>query len=507
MRSDTDRAAQDNDLVTGTSTYRLSTKELYQLGYDHLIEGNSDSAITYLTILVARYGRHTPAEEQQIFADAYYELGVAYYNQKDLGNAYRSFKMAQKVAPEPSAKALNGLAGVYTYYGDLQRAVGYLQQAFDAAARSLDYRTADFALLNLISSAVATEHIDTVAPQLALHATLKPPTSKEPAGHAYTITMRRAAERLIKGDRDEAVALMKVALTQVDTLGLPLVQRTSALENIGKVFRTAGINDSALAYMHQASTVAKHGGMRDVEAYLNHQMAMIYDQMGNPASARACRVRYVELSDSTFNANELDQIHSIELNQRVGDYERQIAAMRLRDSYRATTIIIVGVALALVLVLLVMLWLKNRKLTAANAALYQQWAPKPSVAAVPKETAQTAEQMEQLMTKIKEAMDAPERPWLNPDFGLPELTRMVGSNAKYVSEAINTLTGRNFAAFVNERRIAEATRLMAGEGARLTIESIAQQVGFRSRSNFSVTFKQTTGMTPAQFVKFSQSEQ
>ena len=75
-------------------------------------------------------------------------------------------------------------------------------------------------------------------------------------------------------------------------------------------------------------------------------------------------------------------------------------------------------------------------------------------------------------------------------------------NTKYISESINQNAGMNFNGFINEKRIAYAKELIASEAAQeLTLEAIANESGFRSKSSFNNAFKNFTGMTPSQFMK------
>ena len=49
----------------------------------------------------------------------------------------------------------------------------------------------------------------------------------------------------------------------------------------------------------------------------------------------------------------------------------------------------------------------------------------------------------------------------NPDFNLDMLSGLVGSNNKYVSQAINETFGKNFSAYINEYRVNLACRRLA----------------------------------------------
>lgn len=60
----------------------------------------------------------------------------------------------------------------------------------------------------------------------------------------------------------------------------------------------------------------------------------------------------------------------------------------------------------------------------------------------------------------------------------------------------------NFYNFINRYRIQEAIKLMNSESSgKFSIEGIARQSGFNSRSSFYTAFKTETGLTPSSFLK------
>ena len=66
---------------------------------------------------------------------------------------------------------------------------------------------------------------------------------------------------------------------------------------------------------------------------------------------------------------------------------------------------------------------------------------------------------------------------------------------------INDVTGENYSNYLNNLRIKEACNLLADAANRhLTIEAIAQKVGFNSKSSFNIAFKKHTASTPSEFM-------
>ena len=96
-----------------------------------------------------------------------------------------------------------------------------------------------------------------------------------------------------------------------------------------------------------------------------------------------------------------------------------------------------------------------------------------------------------------------------PSFSLQRLAELVGENPNYVSQVINEHYGRNFNALLSEYRVKEACRRINDEAAygHMTLEGIALSVGIKSRTNFSVVFKQQTGLTPSEYMRLARQRQ
>lgn len=104
---------------------------------------------------------------------------------------------------------------------------------------------------------------------------------------------------------------------------------------------------------------------------------------------------------------------------------------------------------------------------------------------------------ERLMLHMSE-----ERPYLNPELTLGELSAQVNLAKHELTELLNVHIGKNFFTFVNEFRLkAVVRRLSNPDYDHLTIMGIANDCGFNSKSTFNSLFKQFTGKTPSEYKK------
>jgi len=90
----------------------------------------------------------------------------------------------------------------------------------------------------------------------------------------------------------------------------------------------------------------------------------------------------------------------------------------------------------------------------------------------------------------------------NPNISLILLSEKLDTNTTYLSTIINKHYHMHFKSFINKYRIDEARKILVSEkGNNYSIEGIANEVGFQSRSVFYQTFRQITGLTPTAYVK------
>jgi len=114
-----------------------------------------------------------------------------------------------------------------------------------------------------------------------------------------------------------------------------------------------------------------------------------------------------------------------------------------------------------------------------------------------KTSAVTSETQSQLLEKLKKVMNE-SKPFVKPDFSLPELARMLGTSVHALSQVINDGLGKNFFEMTAEYRIEEAKSLLKSQP-NIKVEEIAGQVGYNSKSSFNTSFKKIAGKTPSEF--------
>lgn len=93
-----------------------------------------------------------------------------------------------------------------------------------------------------------------------------------------------------------------------------------------------------------------------------------------------------------------------------------------------------------------------------------------------------------------------EKPYLNPDFKLLDLRKVLPLNRTYLSQFIHNEYGCSFYQFVNRYRIEEYQRLKT-EHPEMKIGELSARCGFSSPTVFTRTFTTITGTTPSEWGK------
>ena len=92
--------------------------------------------------------------------------------------------------------------------------------------------------------------------------------------------------------------------------------------------------------------------------------------------------------------------------------------------------------------------------------------------------------------------------YLDSGLTLKQLSDLLKTNQNYLPRAINGISGKSFLDFINTYRIKYAVELLRSKSfSKFTIEGIAKESGFQSKSAFYNYFKKYNGMSPMIFME------
>ena len=323
--------------------------------------------------------------------------------------------------------------------------------------------------------------------------------------------------------------------------------------------------DSAILLLKKNEEWARRTNHDEFLAETMHLLAQAYDAQGDATRASTCRMEYANLMEKLHYSDELNAMKN---TQYIYDANKNASTINLLtqqqifDSQQIRTqarwLLALAIALALIIVLFIIVSAQKRQLHHAYNRLYDrsqlflaspiQAKEAPQAAnkgdnleahqggnlesnqedkqrddqgdgqgdvqrddqeektqeAAPRSLILTTEQRAALLADIGRVMGKVEE-FCSTDFSIDRLAQLVGSNPRYVSEAINEGYGKNFRSFLNDYRIKEAMQRLADNDryGHYTIKAISESVGYKSQANFINIFTRLTGMKPSIYQKIS----
>ena len=95
-----------------------------------------------------------------------------------------------------------------------------------------------------------------------------------------------------------------------------------------------------------------------------------------------------------------------------------------------------------------------------------------------------------------------EKPYLEQELTLGDLANQLNMHAHHLSKMINKEMGKNFFDFINDYRVEEFKKLAVNpKNKHISILGLAMEAGFNSKATFNRFFKNSTGLTPSEFME------
>lgn len=520
----------------------LPPDSLMKMGETFNLRNSPDSALVCYSVVADRLRLHAGSvDDQQTLSRALTNMGYIYATFfYDYTRALDLFQESLKVGSqcnyrEDAAYIYLNIGGVYlgcnNLYGNnifVAECREYLFKALSEGLSLQQYEVALVAFLNMGQLFFEDHNTKDIQKALTLLENAKIPanTSFKTFTHCYADGL----QAYIKGDYDKAANTFSeaTALTRPGSMHAARLELI-ALYAEARAQEAAGNYTEAIKTIDRMLVLAKKTGSSDDEANGYRLLSKLYNDTGNKALSREFLFQYLQKKDSTIAMRDITMLSKIPLVNQLEDIKQQLTEERARKRRLLITACVVAMFLVMSAVYTVLLVRNRRKMKAYIKDLYRK--NMELVRAEKRErmlrengtdlntdsngtghvkyasSTLTPEEIQHIHTLIMQVMDDTEA-ITKPDFSLEKLSQRIGCQPRSVSQVINQTSGKNFRSLLNEYRIKEACLRLADTANynSYTIEALAETVGFNSRSNFSVTFKKITGLTPAQFQKSALSE-
>ena len=532
------RGANAYNISQHNQWVKISTEDLMRRGQDYLQnKGWADSAMVCYTI-VANRAQHTGLDSKEMYhiARALNNIGyiyAAYYYdyQKAYENVKRSMEMSKQYGFD------NNLAYVYMNMASILDSRNRLvsdetlstevldntRLAFDVAVKSGEWNVAVTSIYNMLDMIHDKGEAELIAPDLARFKGLQLSDSVEM--WQCTRMFCQATEAFQDGQYQQALNYYDKMLSEAQNVTTNRQQCIiKAMQQKAAVLAVMHRYEEAISCLQQVKQIAINHGMQS-ELIDNYKaMAQVYVGMGNRQMAEQLDYKYLKARDEFIHkshAEMLEKSRFLDEMSRVNEQVAQIQAKHERAHQLLLMMSLIAVIILIALVLLVRSNIKQRNyirhLYEKNVQLLDVKVADTVLAAQPEGEQEDSapkyqglldqESKDRLFNQIKRVMDDMSI-ICKPDFSLQQLADLVGSNYKYVSQVLNECYGKSFKQVLNEQRVREACRMFndTERYGNLTIEAIAANLGFNSRSNFTVTFKRITGISPSDFMKMAKGK-
>ena len=392
-----------------------------------------------------------------------YNIGRLYYDFRDYDHAVPYLKDALSDEPVPrfcnmfNLQSRNVLGLYYRQIGQLDSSDYYFQSMLECDDRVMMRPMLDCIALSNLASNYRLRGRYREALELYKGAL---PFSQAEGDHSFTsgIYVGLAECYLETGEPEQCKAMIDSALYHIEQWPWVMSYRSCDLYPVmARYYASIGDSKRSMAYM-DSTTVANH---RQDEKY----------------SALLILRAKQELFAS--------------------EQQRKDAKVAMFRRTTVASVISTGVVL-IFLVIILIFYRKKHQAYRRLAAQSREWAKKEPVIAPPSE-ADAADIA--LMETINQLVDE-EKVYLDPYFDMEALSQRMGVHRNLLSKAINTVYNKPFSTFLNECRVRHAILLLSDPvNDHQSLEAIALDAGFSSRSTFYRAFKAQTGINPATYRK------
>ena len=520
----------------------LPSKTLREMGHRYLFANNPDSALVCYTIVANRYNTTSKSDKEELkwVGSAMNQLGIMYtYFFVDYEKANRYLLQAKKIAEQNDNKKL--LAAVYinlrnirivddTFMGDGRISDNTLElhlKAFEVSLEATDPEA-------IIISAAGLAHMVSFAPQNEallddINQFLNYQLPDSMKRYQWVYDYCKAAQEQKRGNNEVALSLYDKALSHV----YHKEKRNQEILTIGI------LNDKCklLLEMHRYHEMIAilNDFVQQGEATDDHQLQHLayqalaeyyHDIAKDQTTGDRHELLALREKDIMLKENKLLDAEKAEFLFQIDEINAEVQEMTTRQ--RMTKMIAWGTAAftLIILVILYLLWRKYRQVQENHRQLYEnnlallavdderrrlllEYAAKLDEEPAKYQSHQMDEgEQSDLLHRIFYVMETSDEIYDN-DFSLERLSELVEArSSKYVSQVLNDYYHQSLSAVVNDYRIREACRRINDHEhySQLTVQAIAESLGFKSYPNFVSNFKKFTGLTPSAYRKQHQSQ-
>jgi tetratricopeptide (TPR) repeat protein len=476
--------------------------------------GDYDSSIYFSNQVIGL--SQMPGFEIEL-SSAYSNLGLIYKKTGEFDKALEKYKAAYDISVAQSdsgmmATDLNNIAALYTHWKKYALARDYLEQALAIYQKAGKMDAIEIALNNIAHILQYEGKYDSAL--VMYHESLSIARKMGRTGSVAVKLSNIGTLYFELKNYDSAIIYQKEALDISQSVGRKDAT-CKMLHNLGDIYLAKDQLGQAGKYYDEAQLCAEELNARTTLEMVFKSKAELYEKLGNPQKALEYHRMYVAVKDSIFTAESTEKLAEMEAIYKNEKKQKEIELLmkdkalnqeRIRKNqlmlyWIGSGLLIFLVATAIITALFVQKSKSNRKLVEKNLELMRK-EECDELNVLMKTTTEISEEEKTRLVSELEALIKNEKIFTIRQLTLNDLAVRLNSNTSYLSSIINNDFGQPFKEFINHYRIREAQKMFTkGDHKTMTIEAIANTVGFNSRSTFHTVFRKFTGVTPTVFIR------
>lgn len=523
-----------------------TSEEVLGMANEYLENNNEDTAIVLYSIVFSRYQNGGDEKSRLLCAETCKKMADIYFDHGNYAAALDYLIRGIETVSTCKDKSLMAqfylrLGNVYCVFQDYEKGINCYQKGYDLCKEDKDLNCKYSLVKNLTG---AYNYIgDIQSAQKYYDLSLK----FTPADDHMKIYLNMLNKGLIEandGAFNEAAEILKKSAEYAVLHHLNPRSECSSYEELYRLYQKKGLTDSTLFFLDKCDALARKHDLTDIIVQNLKSYSEVYENIDDKHRSLDYKSRFLAMSDSIFNQREFNRIKNQQYFFEVGQYEKEISMLNLRQEkdrlqikLQRQALIVSLTGITMLAVFLLILYIQKKKLSVAYRNIFNvnseiiasekyykkqvaQYEEKLKLMAGSLEmsnnitavksyvnNAASKEKKQELLEAIDRIMTTTEE-FFQPDFSLDKLASLVGSNNTYVSQVINETYKKNFSTFLNEYRIKEARVRLADleKYGHYTIRAIYESVGYRSNSAFINSFKNIVGITPSTFKNMVKEE-
>lgn len=479
-----------------------------------------ERAFDCFTIVVSRYNENPSSPEARRNATiALRKLGnLSMSYMIDYRNAYHDLMTARQLAEEDNnhyqlASIFSSLANLYSFNSannpELRKeGMDYLRRACEEALISHNEDVlisvgTNFAVYSIMGDNI--KPYDTVMKKIINYR-----FNGHPGKPLFAKTLIKAAYAYSGNRPESAIEMLKTALDIANKIeAISYNERNRYVVGFCLVQIYDKISKPDLA-IQVAIDNLKHADTKHHDDFSITYLGILqnlYSIVGKTDSAEFCHTEYLKREEILKSKKGYQTLEFLDLKSKLNNLNSQLTSMsEIHERENHHRLIMISILSIVSLFLLFLLFW--RRMSSARGKLPQDKTEninfeanisytKPDRAEVIGDEERAA--LGRLFERICKIMEESDE-ICKPGFGLNDLAKLVSAPSRNISKSIKILHDSNFPQMLGEYRVKRVVELMGDpESKNLTVQSISESVGFRSRTNFAVIFKKNMGMTPSEY--------